>query len=173
MGETPNSNPENRGLEQELEQQPEIPEAEIESYDQKIIESNLKIFVEDMEKLLYEESWGGNAGVVKVDGKNRSCAAANGFIDSMTGEIVAFCNFPGDLKDPKIVKDKLQIALRVADCYGKVTDSSVFLANFLKTLKIVDYNCEEGLTKNGQINLEKSIEEYNASHKKDIEENNK
>ena len=44
------------------------------------------------------ESWGGNAGTMRLDGVNLTKAAANCLVDAETGEIITFTNNPEDQK---------------------------------------------------------------------------
>lgn len=80
-------------------------------FDQKIVKHNLKMLFDDMEKLLLEESIGGNAGSIEIDGKKYPCAVANGYVSQTTGEIVVFGNIQ-DIKNPEILKNNLGITLR-------------------------------------------------------------
>lgn len=117
----------------------------------KIIAYNLKMFKTDMNDLLMKESFGGNAGSIEVNGKKYSCAAANGYANSKTGEIVAFGNSQ-DI-DPKISKNNVQITLRISSFDGK----------------IVDFYGKEKIMK-GSENIEKAIEEYNLNVGQKLEE---
>jgi hypothetical protein len=70
-----------------------INKREIEEQEQQIIvEHNLNLMRTGMRELLRYESIGGNAGFVKIDGKNYSCAGANGFADRDSGSIAEFNN---------------------------------------------------------------------------------
>ncbi len=116
-----------------------------ESYDRGVVEHNLKMLKEDMWELLKEESMGGNAGSIEVNGKRYPCAAANGYANSKTGEIIIFGNIQ-DI-DQKIVKSNSHITLRI-----EMFES-----------KIIDFFGKEKISEEGRVNIEKAIEEYNLN----------
>ena len=60
--------------------------------EQEIIDLNLNKMNSDMLKLLFAESWGGNAGNFEIDGKLFPCGGVNAHFNRMTGEIVVFGN---------------------------------------------------------------------------------
>ena len=126
----------------------------------KIVESNFNMLKKDMIKLLGEESIGGNAGNIKIDGKECPCGATNGFADPATGRIVAFGNFQ-DL-DKEIVKQNAEFTLIIA---------------FRFPLLIVDFIGKEKFPLEGKENIEKAIERFNRHldedfGKKDSNDNN-
>lgn len=67
----------------------------------RVVETNLAVMHHDMERLLVNESMGGNAGTTTVEGLPCSCAAANFFADPVTGEIRSFGNHQD--VDPDVV----------------------------------------------------------------------
>ncbi len=120
-------------------------EEQIESYDTKIVEYNLKMLNEDMLEFLGKESSG--AGEIIIDGKLYPCSVATGYADSKTGKIIVFKNF-GNM-DNKIIGNKIEFQLRIADL-GKYD-------------KIIDFFDKEEISKEGLVNIKKAIEEYNSN----------
>ena len=60
--------------------------------DDAVVASNLAEMDGPMMRLLETESIGGNAGRVKLGGTYYACAAANGYSDPQSGQIVQFGN---------------------------------------------------------------------------------
>ncbi len=125
------------------EQPEQFPQEKQEPIDEKIVEHNLRMLKKDMHQVLNSESIGGNAGSIEVEGKRYPCVATNGYVDSKTGEIVAFGNFQNI--DKETVKNSAEITLRISFFDGK----------------IVDFFGKEKISQEGLQNIEKAIEQYN------------
>jgi len=127
-----------------------------------VIEHNLTMMDEDMQKLLNTESIGGNAGVVEIDGKKHSAAGANGYEKPENGEIMMFGNFQ-DIKDRSITEDNAKFTLRVA----MDRPERIKTKNFRGFFKIVDVYLEKNmnpLSPEGEENLRESIKRWNKTH---------
>src|SRR3990172_6527278 len=64
------------------------PKSVTEDTDERIISHNFDEMRSSMMRLLTVESIGGNAGFVEIGGRKLPCAAARGFADGETGEIL-------------------------------------------------------------------------------------
>ncbi|MEX2029158.1 MAG: hypothetical protein WD963_01605 [Candidatus Paceibacterota bacterium] len=76
-----------------------------------IIDDNLAMMKDSMQKLLMFESMGGNAGSTRIGNKHYSCAVANGYVDNQ-GKIMAFGNIQ-DLSQ-EIITNNNPFSFRVA-----------------------------------------------------------
>lgn len=115
-----------------------------------IWQHNLEMMDGEMQKLLNSESIGGNAGRSVVDGKKYSCAAANGYANPETGEILAFGN-PQDLSKDIIASGK-EFTMRVAFDLGH---------GFFKVLEIL---ATDQFSPKGQAALDEAAAKYNIKH---------
>ncbi len=130
-----------------------------EQLDEQTIHHNLLEMATPMSYLLNNESLGGNAGEVEIEGKPYSCAAANGYADVVTGKIVAFGNFQ-DV--PEIIRSRNQafvfrVALDLEVVEGKPSGRGFF--------KIVGFYEKEFFSQNARGILEESIKLWNEKHK--------
>lgn len=124
----------------------------------RVIEHNLKMLDLDMARCLMEESFGGNAGNLDLEGTKYSCGAANGYANYETGEIVVFDN-PQNL-DKEIVQNNVPFILRVA------------LSRNFKLFKIVNFIGAENFSTNGRLAIEVAINRWNDAHQSDRESGN-
>src|SRR3989338_5608370 len=70
-----------------------------------IVAHNLQMMEEDMQILAGNESMGGNAGSLIIEGKPCSCSGLNGYADRETGRILAFGNpqnIPQEIKNKSV-----------------------------------------------------------------------
>ena len=125
-----------------------IPIASGEETDREIVTHNRGMLKRPMQRLLFNESIGGNAGTERVGKTDYPCAAANGYADRATGKIVTFGNVQDIL--PDVVKDKNEFTLRVA---FDITSRRFF--------KIVSFLGVENFTERGKRNIQAAIDEYN------------
>lgn len=108
----------------------------------------------DMMHLINDESLGGNASWEVVDSKKYSCAAANGYANKKTGEIITFSNDPLPLTEG-IARFTLRIAI----------DLNVKAAIAGKSfMKIVNFIGAKNFSEGGEETIKISIEEWNEKH---------
>jgi hypothetical protein len=97
-------------------------QGEAEDADERILSHNLQQMHSTMMRLLNAESIGGNAGFVRIRGRTVACAAARGFADVRSGEIIIFGNYQ-DI--PKKIRDAYaEFILRIAVDVKRRTPSS-------------------------------------------------
>ena len=95
---------------------------------ERLIAQNLLIMENEMVEVLLQESIGGNAGRLEIDGQKYPLACANGFVETATGLIMEF----GNHIQPKTRKPVSAIKILVAcDLKGK------HKAIFFKIVKIL------------------------------------
>lgn len=90
----------------ELNKQENLQENEV------IVRKNIAKINTQMIDLLMNESLGGNAGRVEIDGHRFNCGGANGFLDPETGEISIFGNVQNVPEEQR--QDKVGFVFRVA-----------------------------------------------------------
>ena len=121
-----------------------------EDADERIISHNLDEMRSDMMRLLTVESIGGNAGFVEIGGRKLPCAAARGFADGETGEIITFGNYQNI---PKKIRDTYaEFIFRIA----------VDLRRRNPFYKIVESSLGAPLTSKAKKLLQESVERWNA-----------
>lgn len=113
-----------------------------------IIQHNLKKMIGckegEMQKLLFRESIGGNAGSFR----GVSCAATNFFYDKNTGEIKYFENWqnvPHDIKNS--------------------SPEGTFRIVMTKKKKIINCYLSKDVAEEAKKNIEETVEEYNKMQK--------
>ena len=65
-----------------------------------IVKHNTHLIIHKLEQVSGDESMGGNAGSMTIDGEICSCTTVNGYINPQTGQIIAFGNIqslPADI----------------------------------------------------------------------------
>ncbi len=112
---------------------------------------NYNLMNKEMIRLLSNESMGGNAGSIQIEGKNYSCSGANLYVDSETGEIVVFGNSQ-DL-DPKLMEGKNLVTFKVA--FDLKTS---FHNGFFRIVKTYGL---ENLSPQARVMIESCVEQYN------------
>lgn len=126
-----------------------------------VIEHNLTMMSEDMQRLLGTESIGGNGGNIEIEGKMHSASGANGYARPGNGEIVLFENIQY-IKDKSIVEDNAKFILRVAMDRPERMKTD----NFRGFFKIVGLRLEKSknqLSPEGEANLRESIKRWNEA----------
>ena len=121
-----------------------------EDTDERIISHNLGEMRSSMMRLLTIESIGGNAGFVEIGGRKLPCAAARGFADGETGEIMAFGNFQNIPK--KIRNTYPEFIFRIA----------VDLRRRNSFYRIVESSFGAAFTSRATRMLQESVERWNA-----------
>ncbi len=119
-----------------------------------VVSHNLKMMETDMQKLSDNESVGGNAGTITIQGKMCSCMGLNGYADRNTGEILAFGNFQ-DIPS-EIRKKGIEFTFRKAI----YTDMKTFTGG----QKIIDFFGAERFSDKGRENINIAINSYNAKY---------
>ena len=120
-----------------------------------VTEHNSQMLNHDMLRLLEAESIGGNAGSIEIDGKKYSCAAANGFANPDTGEIIMFGNIQDIPRD--IVKNNIGFTLRVAMDWQK--------GGFFKIVHFfVSSHDKKEFSTEGKLVIESAINKWNGEH---------
>jgi len=108
-----------------------------------------------MVRLLKNESLGGNAGRVSLGGRFYSCAAANGYADPLSGQIVAF----GNVQDvsPDVRAGNAQFTFKVA--FGRM--------RFFRIVQLFakDEQDSTPLSPNAREILEDSVWRWNQASK--------
>lgn len=128
----------------------------VEEADEWVIQHNINMLREDMMELLMGESIGGNAGTVEIDGKEYTCAGANGFANRKTGEILIFENFQN--VPEKIRESAVPFLLKVA-IVGKDL-SQVNPRN--DNPRVVSFLNKENFSDVGRKAIQQAIDKYNA-----------
>ena len=121
-----------------------------EGADERIISHNLGEMRSSMMRLLTVESIGGNAGFVEIGGRKLPCAAARGYADGETGEIMAFGNYQ-DLSK-KIRNAYAEFIFRIA----------VDLRRRNPFYRIVETSAGAPFTSKAKRMLQESVERWNA-----------
>jgi len=128
----------------------------VEQADERIVFHNLKKLNEQMMDLLMSESIGGNAGTEVIDGMEYTCAAANGYANKETGEILFFGNYQ---EVPEDIRDKEQhFTLRVAIA-GKYL-SPVNTHN--DKPRIINFIEKEKFSEIGRMSIQEAIDQFNS-----------
>ena len=124
--------------------------------DRRVVTRNLMMLNWDMIHLLNNESIGGNAGAVEINGKKYSCGGANGYANPETGQIIVFDNIQ-NIRDRKIVEENIAFTLRVAMDWKA--------GNFIKIVNfyVEDYN-KMRLSDKAKLAIETAIAEWNLTH---------
>lgn len=127
-------------------------ESGADALDTKILEHNLKMLNKEMLAFINQESFGGNAGSVEIDGKRYPCAGANGYADPRTGEIKIFGNIQNIPKD--IARENVAFSLRVAMDFKNG-----------EFMKIIGFFGAENFSPQGKNVIESAINQWNEEHK--------
>jgi hypothetical protein len=117
---------------------------------EKLIAHNLDEMGSPMMRLLTVESIGGNAGFAEINGRKIPCAAARGFADGQTGEIIDFGNFQNIPR--KIRNTYPEFIFRIA----------VDLRRRNPFYRIVESSFDASFTANARKLLQESVERWNA-----------
>ena len=117
---------------------------------EKLIAHNLDEMGSPMMRLLTVESIGGNAGFAEINGRKIPCAAARGFADAQTGEIIDFGNFQNVPR--KIRNTYPEFIFRIA----------VDLRRRNPFYWIVESSFDASFTANARKLLQESVERWNA-----------
>ena len=118
--------------------------------DERIISHNLDEMRSSMMRLLTVESIGGNAGFVEMGGRKLPCAAARGFADGETGEIITFGNYQNIPK--KLRNTYTEFIFRIA----------VDLRRRNPFYRIVESSAGASFTSRARKLLEESVQRWNA-----------
>ena len=121
-----------------------------ENADESILEHNLDEMRSSMMRLLTVESIGGNAGIIDIGGKKYPCAAARGFADGQSGEIIAFGNYQNIPR--KIRNTYAEFIFRIA----------VDLQRRNPFFRIVEYSAGASFTSKAKKMLQESVERWNS-----------
>jgi len=121
-----------------------------ENADESILAHNLDEMRSSMMRLLTVESIGGNAGIIDIGGKKYPCAAARGFADGQSGEIIAFGNFQNIPR--KIRNTYAEFIFRIA----------VDLQRRNPFFRIVEYSAGASFTSKAKKMLQESVERWNS-----------
>jgi len=132
----------------------DIPSPEI---DKEIVSHNLAMMEKDMKQLSIEESIGGNAGSVIIEGKSYDCAGLNGYADKQTGMILAFGNFQ-DIS-PEIIGRGIKFSFIEA-----INLEMLLVGSKKKVSKIVEFLNANEFSEKGRKNIEAAIHAYNAKY---------
>lgn len=121
------------------------------------VDRNMLMLKDKMVRLLMDESIGGNAGKIEIDGEYFPQAAANGLVDAETGEIIVFGN-PQDTRDQEREKTEefaFVVAVDDSRCHSffRITfcrkNDSLFSESALRVLaKTIERYNRENETKN-------------------------
>lgn len=143
--------------------------------DQVIVSHNLEMMEEPMNDLAQDESVGGNAGSVNIDGESFNCVALNGYADKETGKILAFGN--SQHIPPAISSIGIEFTFREAQIgpremaaafnnrADKTQDVNTFFANYKgREKKIVDFFGAKQFSERGRNNIEAAIHIYNEKY---------
>jgi hypothetical protein len=113
---------------------------------ERILAHNLGEMRSSMMRLLTVESIGGNAGFAEIGGRKLPCAAARGFADGDTGEIMAFGNFQNI---PKKIRNtypefifRIAVDLRRRNPFYRIVESSFGAAFTSRARKILQESVE-------------------------------
>ena len=117
---------------------------------ERIISHNCDEMRSSMMRLLTVESIGGNAGFVEIGGRKLPCAAARGFADGETGEIITFGNYQNIPK--KIRNSYAEFIFRIA----------VDLRRRNPFYRIVESSAGPSFTSQARKVLQESVERWNA-----------
>jgi hypothetical protein len=131
------------------------PEGVPEEIDMILQRRNYNLMNEEMVKILRTESIGGNAGTTQIGEKWFACAAANGYADSVTGEILAFGNSQ-DLPEEISEKGKLLTFKVAKDMRGEFRK---FHGGFFKVVEVYG---KQLLSPQAQRMIEACVEQYNT-----------
>lgn len=123
---------------------------------------NLDMLQHAMTKLLLVESMGGNAGAVTIDGIKYACAAANGYANPETGEIVVFGNSQNI--DDDIIKNNMEFTLRVAVDIKRLQGARPS-GSSEPFFNIVNFLGKEYFVPSARRSIESAIERYNELNK--------
>lgn len=118
------------------------------------VSHNLKMMEEQMSDLALEESMGGNAGGVNINGENFSCRGLNGYADKETGRILVFGNIQDISKE--ILKAGTSFTFREA--------VSLRVNSNGQEKKIVDFLGSNQFSEKGRRNIEAAIGIYNKKY---------
>lgn len=127
----------------------------VEKPDEQVIQNNINKLKVDMIRLLMTESLGGNAGTVQIDGKEYTCAGANGFANRETGEILIFENYQNV---PAEIRESAEPFLLKVAIVGKDL-SPVNPRN--NNPKVVNFLNKENFSKIGKQAIEEAIDQFN------------
>jgi len=129
---------------------------QVEKADERIVFHNLKKLNTEMMDLLMSESIGGNAQTEIIDGAEFGCAAANGYADKETGEILFFSNAS---EIPENLRDRAQRFTLRAAIVGKYL-SPVNSHN--DKPRIINFIEKENFSEIGRMSIQESIEQFNS-----------
>jgi hypothetical protein len=117
---------------------------------ERIISHNLDEMRASMMQLLTVESIGGNAGFAEIGGRKLPCAAARGFADGETGEIMDFGNYQN-------------IAKKIRNAYPEfIFRIAVDLRRRNPFYRIVESSFDASFTYKATRLLQESVERWNA-----------
>lgn len=128
----------------------------VEEADERIVEKNLEKLNTEMMQLLMNESIGGNAGTMAIDGEEYVCGAANGYADRESGEIYIFENYqnvPVELRDNG--QHFTLIAAVVGKHLEKVNDNN-------DKPRIVNFIEKDKFSERAQLSLQEAIDRFNV-----------
>lgn len=126
----------------------------------RVIASNINMLQGPMNQLLLHESVGGNAGSQEWEGERYSSAAANGYLNPLTGEITAFTNSPKQKSG--VPETDINFSLKVlADFKYNLLDQSERPKGFFK---ITEFSPEIKLAQKPQQNVLLAIDAYNRQN---------
>jgi hypothetical protein len=122
------------------------PRPAYENADERILAHNLDEMRSPMMRLLTVESIGGNAGFVEINGRKIPCAAARGFADAQSGEIIDFGNFqniPGKTRNayPEFIF-RIAVDLRRRNPFYRIVESSFDASFTAKARKLLQESVE-------------------------------
>ena len=117
---------------------------------ERIIAHNLSEMRSSMMQLLTVESIGGNAGFVEIGGRKLPCAAARGYADGQTGEIITFGNYQNISKTTR--NTFAEFIFRIA----------VDLRRRNPFYRIVESSAGPSFTSRARTLLEESVQRWNA-----------
>ena len=115
-----------------------------------ILSHNLDEMRSSMMRLLTVESIGGNAGIIDIGGRKYPCAAARGFADGESGEIIIFGNYQNIPK--KIRNTYAEFIFRIA----------VDLERRNPFFRIVEWSAGASFTSKARKMLQESVERWNS-----------
>ena len=122
-----------------------------ENTEEGILSHNLAQMRSSMMRLLMEESVGGNAGTIEMNGKPFSCAAARGFADAHSGKIVAFGNYQDVPENIRSVYPEFVFRIVVGVGQGS------------PLLRIIECSSGDSFSSKAKAMLEKSVELWNST----------
>ncbi len=136
-----------------MRERPEFREREVS--EEEVLKRNSELLEGRFREVVGEESVGGNAGSVRINGKNFGCAAANGMANPDTGELLVFGNSQNLTAKERAKGTK--IAFRVAVDF----DMKDFSGSTIK--KIVSLHLDPGYTEVAIERIKKTVELYNRT----------